>query len=86
MSEKPESDDYDADDDDAASTSEDIDVDNLMADVEARKKQAVREGEPAWRRLERIREERETAARLSDFDDYELDDMDQPIRRPRRQH
>ena len=86
MSEKPESDDFDADDDDAPSTSEDIDVDNLMADIEARKKQVARAGEPAWRRLERIREERETAARLSDFDDYELDDGEAPRRRPRREH
>lgn len=84
MSEKPESDDYDGDDDDEASTAEDIDVDHLMADIESRKKQA-RAGEPAWRRLERIREERETAARLSDFDDYELDD-DDTARRPRRRH
>lgn len=85
MSEKPESDDYDDADDDAASTSEDIDVDNLMADIE-RKKHSARVGEPAWRRLERIREERETAARLSDFDDYELDEPDEPVRRPRRGH
>ena len=53
-----------------------LDVDHLIADLDKRKKTVVKAGEPAWRRLERIREERETAERLSDFDDYEIDDGD----------
>src|SRR5690606_39053316 len=61
MSEKPEED-FDDDEDDADSVeSDEIDVDHLRADIDKRKKTAVKAGEPAWRRLERIREERLTA-------------------------
>ncbi len=74
MSEKPEADDFEDEEDGAAVESEDIDVDNLMSDLDKRKKSAAKVGEPAWRRLERIREERETAQQLSDFDDYDLDE------------
>jgi hypothetical protein len=74
MSEKPESDDFEEEEDSATIDSEDIDVDNLMSDLDKRKKSAAKVGEPAWRRLERIREERETAEQVSDFDDYDIDD------------
>jgi hypothetical protein len=75
MNEKPESDEFEEDeDDDGAVEAEDLDVDHLIADLDKRKKTAVKPGEPAWRRLERIREERETAAQLSDFDDYDIQD------------
>jgi hypothetical protein len=78
MSEKPEADEFDEEeDDDAAVESDDLDVDHLIEDLDKRKKAAVKAGEPAWRRLERIREERETAEQLSDFDDYDIgDDLD----------
>ena len=56
--------------------SDDLDVDHLIADLDKRKKTVVKAGEPAWRRLERIREERQTAEQLSDFDDYEIDETD----------
>ena len=74
MTEKPESEEFDEEEDDggAVESSEDLDVDHLIADIDKRKKNVVKAGEPAWRRLERIREERETAAQLSDFDDYEI--------------
>ncbi len=75
MSEKPEADEFDEEeDDDAAVESDDLDVDHLIEDLDKRKKAAVKVGEPAWRRLERIREERETAEQLSDFDDYDIGD------------
>ena len=75
MNEKPESEEFEEDeDDDGAIEAEDLDVDHLIADLDKRKKATVKVGEPAWRRLERIREERETAAQLSDFDDYDIDD------------
>lgn len=78
MSEKPESDEFDEEEDDeAAVDSEDLDVDHLIEDLDKRKKTAAKVGEPAWRRLERIREERETAAQLSDFDDYDIGDMEE---------
>jgi hypothetical protein len=78
MSEKPEADEFDEEeDDDAAVEPDDLDVDHLIEDLDKRKKAAVKVGEPAWRRLERIREERETAEQLSDFDDYDIgDDLD----------
>jgi hypothetical protein len=73
MSEKPEADEFDEEEDDEAVVdSEDLDVDHLIEDLDKRKKNAVKAGEPAWRRLERIREERETAEQLSDFDDYDI--------------
>jgi hypothetical protein len=73
MSEKPESEEFDEEEDDGGAVeSEDLDVDHLIADIDKRKKNVAKAGEPAWRRLERIREERETAAQLSDFDDYEI--------------
>ena len=75
MSEKPEVDEFDEEeDDDATVESDDLDVDHLIEDLDKRKKAAVKVGEPAWRRLERIREERETAEQLSDFDDYDIGD------------
>jgi len=75
MSEKPESEEFDEEEDDGgAIDSDDLDVDHLIADLDKRKKTVVKAGEPAWRRLERIREERETAEQLSDFDDYEIED------------
>ena len=75
MSEKPESEEFDDEEDDGnAVDSDDLDVDHLIADLDKRKKTVVKAGEPAWRRLERIREERQTAEQLSDFDDYEIDD------------
>jgi len=78
MSEEPESEEFDdeEDDDDSAVDSDDLDVDHLIADLDKRKKAVVKAGEPAWRRLERIREERQTAEQLSDFDDYEIGDSD----------
>jgi hypothetical protein len=84
MSEKPEED-FDDDEADADSVeSDEIDVDHLMADIDKRKKAAVKTGEPAWRRLERIREERLTAEQISDFDDYEIDDGPGSAKRKRR--
>jgi hypothetical protein len=46
-----------------------------MRDVESQRRRAPKGGaEPAWRRLERVMEERRTAELLSDFDDYEIGD------------
>lgn len=74
MSEKPEED-FDEEEDDAESVdAEELDVDHLIADIDKRKRNSPKSGEPAWRRLERIREERQTAEQLSDFDDYDIGD------------
>jgi hypothetical protein len=56
-----------------------LDVDRLMQDLDKRKRGAPKGAEPAWRKLERLLEQKRTSELLSDFDDYEID---QP-RRPR---
>src|SRR5471030_1453027 len=74
MSEKPESDEFEEEDaEDAAPGGDDVDVDHIMRDVESQRRRAPKGAEPAWRRLERVMEERRTAELLSDFDDYEID-------------
>ena len=78
MSEKPESDEFEEEDvEDAAPGGDDVDVDHIMRDVESQRRRAPKGAEPAWRRLERVMEERRTAELLSDFDDYEIDDADE---------
>jgi hypothetical protein len=75
MSEKPESDEFEEEDaEDPAPGGDDVDVDHIMRDVESQRRRAPKGAEPAWRRLERVMEERRTAELLSDFDDYKIDD------------
>jgi hypothetical protein len=75
MSEKPESDEFEEEDvEDVAPGGDDVDVDHIMRDVESQRRRAPKGAEPAWRRLERVMEERRTAELLSDFDDYEIGD------------
>jgi len=77
MSEKPESDEFEEEDaEDTAPGGDDVDVDHIMRDVESQRRRAPKGAEPAWRRLERVMEERRTADLLSDFDDYEIPDAD----------
>lgn len=75
MSEKPESDEFEEEDaEDVPPGGDDVDVDHIMRDVESQRRRAPKGAEPAWRRLERVMEERRTAELLSDFDDYEIED------------
>jgi hypothetical protein len=80
MSEKPEEE-FEDDEDDAVADGDDPSLDHLLDDFDKRKKGAPKVGEPAWRRLERRREERETAALMSDLDDYEIGEPDTDKRR-----
>jgi hypothetical protein len=73
MNEKPEEE-FEDEEDDASVESEDLDLDSLMDTFDKRKKAGPKPGEPAWRRLERYREDRETAQLLSDLDDYDIGD------------
>ena len=83
MSEKPESDEFEEEDaEDAAPGGDDVDVDHIMRDVESQRRRAPKGAEPAWRRLERVMEERRTAELLSDFDDYEIGDADEGTPNP----
>jgi hypothetical protein len=73
MSEKPESEEFEEEDgEDVSPGSDDVDVDHIMRDVDSQRRRAPKGTEPAWRRLERVMEERRTAELLSDFDDYEI--------------
>jgi hypothetical protein len=73
MSEKPESDEFEEEDaEDTPPGGDDVDVDHIMRDVDSQRRRAPKGAEPAWRRLERVMEERRTKELLSDFDDYEI--------------
>src|SRR5271168_4422080 len=76
MSEKPESDEFEEEDAEDAAPVDDVDVDHIMRDVESQRRRAPKGAEPAWRRLERVMEERRTAELMSDFDDYEIADAE----------
>ena len=81
MSEKPESEEFDEEDaEESAPGGDEVDVDHIMRDVESARRRAPKGAEPAWRRLERVMEERRTAELLSDFDDYDFgaDDDTEP--------
>ncbi len=80
MNEKPESEEFD-DEEDESVESDDLDVDRLIDTFDKRKKAGPKPGEPAWRRLERYREDRETAELLSDLDDYDIGDGEAKRRR-----
>jgi hypothetical protein len=44
-----------------------------MRDIDKRKRAAASATEPAWRRLERLLEQKQTSELLMDFDDYDID-------------
>ncbi len=76
MSEKPESDDFDEEDtDDVSDDGDDVDFDFIIKNLDSQKRRAgARRDEPAWRRLEKLAEQKRTAELLSDFDDYDIGD------------
>jgi hypothetical protein len=89
MSEKPESEEFEEEDAEDVAPGDDVDVDHIMRDVDSQRRRAPKGAEPAWRRLERVMEERRTAELLSDFDDYEIFDpeteaADKAARRKRK--
>ncbi len=72
MSEKPESDEFEEEDGEGTEVGGEEDVEHIIRDVESQRRRGPKGSEPAWRRLERVMEERRTAELLSDFDDYEI--------------
>ena len=83
MIEKPESEEFEEEDaEDAAPGGDDVDVDHIMRDVDSQRRRAPKGAEPAWRRLERVMEERRTAELMSDFDDYEIGAADEEDAEP----
>ncbi|HEX8754740.1 MAG TPA: hypothetical protein VF745_00260 [Steroidobacteraceae bacterium] len=84
MSEKSESDEFENEDDEEPAVEEgDVDLDQVIKDLDLAKRRGQRAGEPPWRRLERLLEEKRTAELTSDFEDYDVgdDDPDRPRRR-----
>ncbi len=82
MSEKPESDEFEDEEEDAPAVEEDVDLDQVTKELDLAKRRGQKLGDPAWRRLERIIEDKRTAELTSDFDDYDLDE--EPAPKPRR--
>jgi len=82
MNEKPESEEFDEEEEEAPfeATSE-VDFDRLAKDLDAAKKRGQKLGDPAWRKLERRLEEKNTAELTSDFDDYNIDEDSTAVRK-----
>ncbi|HVS76688.1 MAG TPA: hypothetical protein VHE11_07115 [Steroidobacteraceae bacterium] len=82
MSEKSESDEFESEEDDEPVIEEgDVDLDQVIKDLDLAKRRGQRAGDPAWRRLERLLEEKRTAELTSDFEDYDVggeDEQEQP--------
>jgi len=85
MSEKPESDEFeDEEADEPVIEDGDVDLDQVIKDLDLAKRRGQKAGDPAWRRLERLLEEKHTAELTSDFEDYEIGDgVEPPGRKPR---
>jgi hypothetical protein len=84
MSEKPESEEYEDEEDDTPVAEGDVDLDQVNKELDLAKRRGQKLGDPAWRRLERIIEDKRTAELTSDFDDYDLDEEPGPKnKRPR---
>jgi hypothetical protein len=74
MNEKPESDEFE-DDDDLPLEAEDQDLNRATRELEsAGRRDNSKGGVPALRRLELLQEQRRIAELTSDFDDYDLDE------------
>ncbi len=90
MSEKPESDEFEnEDDEEPAVEAGDVDLDQVIKDLDLAKRRGQRAGEPTWRRLERLLEEKRTAELTSDFEDYDVggddgDETDKPRRKKKK--
>jgi hypothetical protein len=83
MSEKPESDEFEDEEDETPVAEGDVDLDQVNKELDLAKRRG-KLGDPAWRRLERIIEDKRTAELTSDFDDYDLDEDPRPkSKRPR---
>ena len=73
MSEKPESDEFEEEEDEIpVSDGADVDLDQVNKELDLAKRRGQKLGDPAWRRLERIIEDKRVAELTSDFDDYDI--------------
>ena len=84
MNEKSESEEFeDEDADEPVSEEADVDLDQVIKDLDLAKRRGQKVGDPAWRRLEKLLEEKRTAELTSDFDDYDIGE-EEPERAKRR--
>jgi hypothetical protein len=84
MSEKPESDEFEDEEPAEPTTgSEDVDLDQVTKDLDLAKKRGQKLGDPAWRRLERLREQKQTEELTSDFEDFDIGDDGGPRKKKR---
>ena len=74
MSEKPETEDFDDPDaDELLGDAEDLDLERVNKDLEHSRKRAPKGGgDPAWRRLEDLREQKRLRELTSAFEDYDI--------------
>ncbi|MGE0582830.1 MAG: hypothetical protein AB7P31_11955 [Steroidobacteraceae bacterium] len=85
MSEKPESEEFDDEEEEEDSAAaEDLDLDRVIKDLDLAKRRGQKLGDPAWRRLERLLEEKRTADLVSDFEDYDVGDESGPGAKKKR--
>ena len=59
----------------------DVDLDQVNKELDMAKRRGQKVGDPAWRRLERLLEDKRTAELTSDFEDYDIgvDDDDEEL-------
>lgn len=82
MIEKQEAEEFDDPDEEDAldgdAGEEEVDLARLARDMDLARRRGVRQGVPAWRKLELLAEQKRTAELTSDFDDYDLDEPKRP--------
>jgi hypothetical protein len=78
MSEKPEEEFDNEEADEPVVGDADIDLDQVIKDLDLAKRRGQKAGDPAWRRLERLLEDKRTAELTSDFDDYDIGEGSDP--------
>jgi hypothetical protein len=75
MSEKPPADEFEDEEADEPVVGDgDVDLDQVTKELDLAKRRGQKAGDPAWRRLERLLEEKHTAELTSDFEDYKIGD------------
>jgi hypothetical protein len=85
MSENPEADEFEDEEADVPVSGDgDVDLDQVTKDLDLAKRRGQKAGDPAWRRLERLMEEKHTAELTSDFEDYEIGDERASARKGRQ--
>jgi hypothetical protein len=73
MSEKPESDEFEEEEAEEPLVGDsDVDLDQVNKELDMAKRRGQKVGDPAWRRLERLLEDKRTAELTSDFEDYDI--------------